>query len=169
MFSRLPGGCENPTPMSFAAVFQVYEAIIAIALIIAGILVAFEGLVSREWGTLMVLLGVLLLIFWLSGLQAHFLRSFCRAYEAVGTPHHDPEETMSLAARCAVSRRSWDQIRLDTQSTAAALSRCQRPCTFTPTADLSPSRPTARTGGRASCRCACVYPADSSRRCPHSQ
>jgi len=56
--------------MSFAAVFQVYEAIIAIALIIAGILVAFEGLVSRAWGALMVLLGVLLLIFWLSGLQA---------------------------------------------------------------------------------------------------
>jgi hypothetical protein len=55
--------------MSFAGVYEVYEAIIAIALIIAGLLVAFGGPVSRTWGTLMMLLGVLLLIFWLSGLQ----------------------------------------------------------------------------------------------------
>ena len=46
------------------------EAIVEIALIIAGILVAFDGLVSRAWGAFMVLLGVFLLIFWLSGLQA---------------------------------------------------------------------------------------------------
>jgi len=56
--------------MSFAGVYEIYEAIIAIALIIAGILVAFDGLASRAWGALMVLLGVLLLIFWLSGFQA---------------------------------------------------------------------------------------------------
>ena len=55
--------------MSFAGVYEVYEAIIAIALIIAGILFAFDGPVSRTWGALMVLLGVLLLVFWLSGLQ----------------------------------------------------------------------------------------------------
>jgi hypothetical protein len=55
--------------MSFAGVYEVYEAIIAIALIIAGILVVFGQPVSRPWGTLMILLGVLLLIFWLSGLQ----------------------------------------------------------------------------------------------------
>ena len=56
--------------MSFAAVYAVYEAIIAIALIIAGILVAFDGPASRAWGALMALLGALLLIFWLSGLHA---------------------------------------------------------------------------------------------------
>jgi hypothetical protein len=56
--------------MSFAGVYQVYEAIIAIALIIAGILFAFNGPVSRAWGILMILLGILLLIFWLSGLQS---------------------------------------------------------------------------------------------------
>ena len=53
--------------MSFAGAYGVYEVIIAIALIIAGILVAFDGLLSKAWGALMVLLGVLLLIFWLSG------------------------------------------------------------------------------------------------------
>jgi hypothetical protein len=55
--------------MGFAGVYGVYEAIIAIALIIAGILVAFAGPGSRVWGALMMLLGVLLLIFWLSGLR----------------------------------------------------------------------------------------------------
>jgi len=55
--------------MTFAGVYEVYEAIIAIATIVAGILVAFDGPVARAWGALMMLLGVLLLIFWLSGLQ----------------------------------------------------------------------------------------------------
>jgi hypothetical protein len=55
--------------MSFAGVYEVYEAIIAIALIIAGMLVVFSGPV-RVWGALMILLGVLLLIFWLSGVQS---------------------------------------------------------------------------------------------------
>src|SRR5262249_45694729 len=40
--------------MSFAGVYEIYEAIIAIALIIAGILVAFDGPASRAWGALMV-------------------------------------------------------------------------------------------------------------------
>jgi hypothetical protein len=56
--------------MRFAGVYEVYEAIIAIALIIAGVLFAFNGLVSRVWGALLILLGALLLIFWLSGLQS---------------------------------------------------------------------------------------------------
>ena len=56
--------------MHFAGVYEVYEAIIAIALIIAGILFAFDGTFSRLSGALMILLGVLLLIFWLSGLQS---------------------------------------------------------------------------------------------------
>ena len=46
----------------------IYEIIAAIALIIVGIFVAYDGLSSRVWGAVMILLGVLTLIFSLARL-----------------------------------------------------------------------------------------------------
>jgi hypothetical protein len=46
----------------------VHEVIAAIALIIAGIFVGYDGLSSMIWGALMILLGISLLILWSVGL-----------------------------------------------------------------------------------------------------
>ncbi len=45
----------------------VHEVIAGIALIIAGFFVGYDGRSSMIWGALMILLGILLLIFWLAG------------------------------------------------------------------------------------------------------
>ena len=46
----------------------VHEVIAGIALIITGIFVRRDGRSGIVWGTLMILLGLLVLVFWLSGM-----------------------------------------------------------------------------------------------------
>jgi Na+/H+ antiporter NhaD/arsenite permease-like protein len=45
----------------------VHEVIAAVALIITGIFIGRDGPSSIIWGALMILLGLLVLVFWLSG------------------------------------------------------------------------------------------------------
>jgi hypothetical protein len=54
------------TSMSIAG---VHEVIAGIALIITGIFVGRDGRSGFIWGTLMILLGLLVLVFWLSGID----------------------------------------------------------------------------------------------------
>lgn len=59
----------NPESGVIAAMIiaGVHEVIAGIALIIAGFFVGYDGRSSMIWGALMILLGILLLIFWLAG------------------------------------------------------------------------------------------------------
>ena len=47
----------------------VHEVIAGIALIITGIFVGRDGRSGIVWGTLMIFLGLLVLVFWLSGMD----------------------------------------------------------------------------------------------------
>lgn len=46
----------------------VHEAIAGIALIVVGVFLGYDGRSSMIWGALMILLGVVLLLFWSTGL-----------------------------------------------------------------------------------------------------
>jgi hypothetical protein len=60
---------EGGAMIRSAIIAGIYEVIAAIALVITGIWIARDGPSAIVWGGLLILLGALILGFWLSGME----------------------------------------------------------------------------------------------------